>query len=282
MLFQQLDRVGVVKICISSKSEIAKAIRGNVVARGLVHVGEVVLFGSETREKFAKGLLSHYYRSVFRRQWAWQAYGEPHFNIHSGALFSLLEGKLEKGIYTFTRAFLSAEIIVEGDQVLDIGCGDGGLTKRFYAPRAAHVDAIDIEPSAIEYAVKHNSALNISYRQLDAVAEPFPKMAYDLIIFDGAIGHFTRDGSAAVLKKISSALGDRGVFCGSESIGVEGKDHLQIFSTPDDLRSLLQEQFKHVRLKQQKYPVEFVPNGRFEAYWRCSNAEGRLDELDWT
>jgi SAM-dependent methyltransferase len=271
-----------VKIDISSKSAIAKAIRGSVVARSLGHFAEVVLFGSEIREKFAKGLLSHYYRSIFRRQWAWQAYGEPHFSIHTGALFSLLDGRLDKGIYTFTRAFLSAEIIGEGTEVLDIGCGDGALTKRFYAPRAAHVDAIDIEPSAIEYAVKHNSASNISYRQLDAVTEPFPKTAYDLIIFDGAIGHFTRDGSAAVLEKISSALRDGGVFCGSESIGVEGKDHLQIFSTPDELRSLLQEQFKHVRLKQQKYPVEFVPNGRFEAYWRCSNADGRLDELDWT
>jgi 2-polyprenyl-3-methyl-5-hydroxy-6-metoxy-1,4-benzoquinol methylase len=279
---QCVDEVVVVKISKTSKSAIAKAIRGNVAARSLAHFGEVVLFGSETREKFAKGLLSHYYRSVFRRQWAWQAYGEPHFSIHSGALFGLLDGKLDKGIYAFTRAFLSAEIIGEGDRVLDIGCGDGGLTKRFYAPRAAHVDAIDIEPSAIDYAVKHNSAPNISYRQLDAVTEQFPKPAYDVIIFDGAIGHFSREGSAAVLRKISGALEDRGVFCGSESIGVEGKDHLQIFSTPDDLRSLLQEQFKHVRLKQQKYPVEFVANGRLEAYWRCSNADGRLDELDWT
>jgi 2-polyprenyl-3-methyl-5-hydroxy-6-metoxy-1,4-benzoquinol methylase len=265
----------------SAKSAIARAIRGNVAARSLAHLGEVAIFGSEAREKFAKGLLSHYYRSVFRRQWAWQVYGEPHFSIHSGSLFNLLDGELGKGIYAFTRAFLSAEIVGDGDNVLDVGCGDGGLTKRFYAPRAAHVDAIDIEPSAIDYAVKHNSASNVSYRRLNAVAESFPKPTYDVIILDGAIGHFTREGSAAVLQKISSALAPRGVFCGSESIGLENQDHLQIFSTLDDLRSLLQEQFKHVRLKQQKYSVEFVPDGRLEAYWRCSNADGRLEELDW-
>jgi SAM-dependent methyltransferase len=265
----------------SSRSAIVKAIRGNVIARNLAHFAEVAIFGTEIREKFAKGLLSHYYRSSFRRQWAWQLYGEPHFSIHSGALFSLLDGQMGQGIYSLTRAFLSAEIIREGDHVLDIGCGDGGLTKRFYAPRAAHVDAVDIEESAIKYAAKHNLAPNISYHRLDAVIEPFPRSSYDVIIFDGAIGHFTREGSAAVLKKILSALVPSGVFCGSESIGPEGHDHMQMFQTCDDLRSLLQEQFKYVRIKQQKYPVQLMSNDRAEAYWRCSNADGRLDEIDW-
>jgi SAM-dependent methyltransferase len=263
------------------KSAIAKAVRRNIVLRNFAHFVEAAIFGSEIRESLAKGILSQYYRSTFRRQWAWQVYGEPHFSIHSGALFSLLNGQIGQGIYTFTRAFLSAEIISEGDHVLDIGCGDGGLTKRFYAPRAAHVDAIDIEESAIDYAGKRNSAPNISYRRLDAVLEPFPRSSYDVIIFDGAIGHFTREGSAVVLKKISSALAPGGVFCGSESLGTEGQDHLQVFRTCDDLRSLLLEQFGHVRVKQQKYPIHTMSNDRIEAYWRCSNADGRLDELDW-
>ena len=269
------------KIGKSAKSAIARAIRGNDVARNLAHLGEIAIFGSELREKLAKGLLSHYYRSVFRRQWAWQVYGEPHFSLHSGALFSLLDGQIGQGIYALMRAFLSAEIIREKDYVLDIGCGDGALTKRFYAPRAAHVDAIDIEESAVRYAIKHNPASNISYRRLDAVTEPFPRPTYDVIIFDGAIGHFTREGSAAVLEKISSALAPSGVFCGSESIGPEGHDHLQIFQTSDDLRSLLKERFRHVRVKQQKYALQSMADDRMEAYWRCSNVDGRLDELDW-
>ncbi|WP_155253692.1 class I SAM-dependent methyltransferase [Bradyrhizobium japonicum] len=265
----------------STKSAIARTIRANPIARKLAHLAEVALFGSEIREIFAKGLLAKYYRSMFRRQWAWQVYGEPHFSIHSGAFFGLLNGDLGQGIYAFTRAFLSAEIIREGDNVLDIGCGDGSFTKRFYAPRSALVDAIDIEESAISYATTHNGAVNISYRRLDAVNEPFPRLGYDVIIFDGAIGHFTREGSSAVLEKISSALAPQGVFCGSESIGPEGPDHLQIFQTIDDLRSLLQERFRHVRVKQQRYPVELMANDRIEAYWRCANADGVLDEFDW-
>jgi SAM-dependent methyltransferase len=268
----------VVKI---DKAAIARAVRGNALTRNLAHLGELAAFGSELREKLARGLLSQYYRSVFRRHWVWQVHGEPHFSLHTVSLFDLLDGRMGQGIYSLTRAFLSAEIIREGDHVLDIGCGDGALTKRFYAPRAAHVDAVDIEESAISYAIRHNPASNISYRRLDAVNEPFPRQAYDVIVFDGAIGHFTREGSAAVLKKISSALAPRGVFCGSESIGPEGHDHLQVFATLDDLRSLLAEQFGHVRVKQQEYPLPSSSWRRIEGYWRCSNGDGRLEELDW-
>jgi SAM-dependent methyltransferase len=265
----------------SSKSAIARAVRKNFIARNLAHVAELMVFGSQIREQLAKRVLSSYYASVFRRQWAWQVYGEPHFSIHSKGLFSLFDGKAGEGVYAFSRAFLSADVVSKQATVLDIGCGDGALTKRFYAPKAAHVDAVDIEESAVNYAVRHNSARNISYRRLDAIAEPFPRSGYDLIVFDGAIGHFNREGSEAVLKKISSALAPRGVFCGSESLGKEGHDHLQVFETSDDLRSLLGAHFKHVRIKQNEYPVEFVSGNRIEAYWRCSNADGRLEELDW-
>ncbi|MDA9519247.1 hypothetical protein XI06_02510 [Bradyrhizobium sp. CCBAU 11434] len=269
------------KIDKSFKSRIARAVRESLIARNAAHFAELMLFGSEIRAGLAKRIISSYYSSVFRRQWAWQVYGEPHFSIHAGALFSLFDGNLNAGVYSFTRAFLSAEIIRDGAKVLDIGCGDGALTKRFYAPRAGYVDAVDIEDSAIQYAVRHNSAPNISYRRLDAVIEAFPRSSYDLIIFDGAIGHFTREGSMEVLKKISAALAQDGIFCGSESLGPEGQDHLQIFNTQDDLRALLRQQFKHVRIKQQKYPLASLAGGRIEAYWRCSNADGRLEELDW-
>jgi 2-polyprenyl-3-methyl-5-hydroxy-6-metoxy-1,4-benzoquinol methylase len=269
------------KISKLTKSAVAKAVRNNLIMRNLAHFVEVVLFGTELRERLARGVLSIYYGSVFRRQWAWQVYGEPHYSIHSVALFALFDGRIGQGLYTFARAFLSAEIIGKQANVLDIGCGDGALTRRFYAPRAAHVDAVDIEESAIRYAVRHNSAPNISYCRLDAVVEGFPRSNYDVIIFDGAIGHFTREGSEAVLKKISYALAPGGVFCGSESVGREGRDHLQIFETSDDLRALLRKQFKHVRVKQQEYPVQFLSGNRIEAFWRCSNTDRRLEELDW-
>jgi cyclopropane fatty-acyl-phospholipid synthase-like methyltransferase len=31
----------------------------------------------------------------------------------------------------------------EGSRLLDIGCGDGFFTKRFFATRCAHIDTVD-------------------------------------------------------------------------------------------------------------------------------------------
>lgn len=58
--------------------------------------------------------------------------------------------------------------------MLDIGCGDGLFTKRFFASGAAQVDGIDIEPSAIETARAGKAAPDITYHLLDATSDPFP------------------------------------------------------------------------------------------------------------
>jgi 2-polyprenyl-3-methyl-5-hydroxy-6-metoxy-1,4-benzoquinol methylase len=79
--------------------------------------------------------------------------------------------------FSLFRGLYCAEIIRDGDVVLDVGCGDGSLTKRFLAARAFHVDAIDIEPSAIACASSHNRAPNITYTVLDAVKDPLPAPA---------------------------------------------------------------------------------------------------------
>jgi SAM-dependent methyltransferase len=257
------------------------AVRRNAPARWLANAAETVVFGTGLRERAAKAILSQYYSSDFRRHWVWQIDGEPHYSRHNGLLFHLMAGDADHSVYGLARAFHSAELIRNGDEILDIGCGDGSLTKRFYAPRARHVDAVDIEDTAIAYSRKHNAAPNISYALLDAVNAPFPRIAYDLIVFDGAIGHFSREGSIAVLGKIAQALKPGGVFCGSESLGREGHDHLQFFDTADDLSALLNERFSHVRLKAQNYPLPGLPEGRTEAYWRCANSKERLDAAEW-
>jgi SAM-dependent methyltransferase len=249
------------------------------LARALVHSVESVLFGTYVRERLLKALLRAYYRSLFRRQWIWRIYGGPHFTLHSINLFNVLDGRSGQLIYNLYRAFLSSEIIEPGHVVLDIGCGDGALTKRFYAPRASRVDAIDVEDSAIRYARSNNAAPNIVYQRLDAVLQPFPDTQYDVIVLDGALGHFAPEAGVSLLRKISAALKPEGVFCGSESLGLEGEDHLQYFGDLDDLRSMLLHGFQVVRVRQQRYelPSGFV---RREAYWRAANADV-LDRWEW-
>jgi 2-polyprenyl-3-methyl-5-hydroxy-6-metoxy-1,4-benzoquinol methylase len=250
--------------------------------RKVAEWSERTLFGGERRESFVKSVLLAHYESRFRRQWKWQAYGAPHFEDTSYILFRLFAGEFGEGVYHLTRAMLSAEAVTDGAVILDIGCGDGGFTKRFLAPKASHVDAIDIEPSAIEWASLHNAAPNISYALSDAIQEPFPRNNYDLIVFDGAIGHISKSDSDVLLMKIADNLNPGGLFVGSESLGREGHDHLQFFDDLGSLRALFSPYFSAVRLKKTRYYINDGTYLRTEAYWRCALNEEAAKANSWT
>ena len=69
---------------------------------------------------------------------------------------------------------------------------------------------------------------------------------------------------------------------GSESLGIEGEDHLQFFHSLDELNILFKKHFKHVYLKEITYPLKWAGNFlRREAYWRCSNSMEYLNVSDW-
>jgi SAM-dependent methyltransferase len=242
---------------------------------------EGILWGGEFRERALIGLLRRYYESRFRRQWQLSEQ-PPHFFDQRISFFRFGFGEETVGPYSFSRGFFSAEVIEEGDQLLDIGCGDGFFARRFFGERCDHIDAIDIESTAIAAAITRNSAPNITYHLLDAVNQPFPRAAYEVIVWDGALGHFSPDVTQAVLRKIRQSLSPDGVFVGSESLGREGSDHLQFFRSLDDLHRLFQPYFEHIQLRQCSYRGGFGGDFvREEAYWRCSNSSKRLQKSSW-
>ena len=55
---------------------------------------------------------------------------------------------------------------LEGKTILDIGCGMGQHAKQYAGMGAKSVLGIDISAKMLEYAREHNSADNITYRQL--------------------------------------------------------------------------------------------------------------------
>ena len=55
---------------------------------------------------------------------------------------------------------------LEGKTVLDIGCGMGQHAKQYSVMGAESVLGIDISAKMLEYAREHNSADNVTYRQL--------------------------------------------------------------------------------------------------------------------
>ena len=85
------------------------------------------------------------------------------------------------GAFPFLRGFFAQMAVNEGDKVLDISCGDGFFSKRFFSTKASHVDAFDIEAYAIEMANRYADS-KVSYFVRDAIADPFPSDGYDVVI----------------------------------------------------------------------------------------------------
>ena len=251
--------------------------------RRMSYLKEYILGGGELRESILLKLLGHHYSSVYRRQWQFSD-EDPHFSDNRVSMFGFAFRGRISGPGSLYRGFLSSEVIRDKDTLLDIGCGDGFFTARFFSVRCSHVDAVDIEPTAIEAARKHNPAVNIDYHLLDAVNQRFPRDQYDVIVWDGALGHFAPATTHHMFQKISRHLAPDGIFVGSESLGVEGSDHLQFFHSLDDLYLLLKPYFKCVELRSIDYNINVGlanESYRREGFWRCSNDSKRLDDNHW-
>ncbi len=247
--------------------------------RAVLRTLEGVVWGGTMRQRLLLRLLEGHIASVKRRDWIWsEPERAPHFFDHRLGMIEVALGPVTPMGYL--RGYLTAETVGPRDVLLDIGCGDGFFARRFYAPRCAAVDAIDIDEQAIRSAHRHHAGANVTYARLDAVLEPFPRDHYDVVVWDGALGHFSAEDSQRVLAKVSRSLSPSGVFVGSESLGSEGADHLQFFSDLAELRELLEAQFAHVLLRLVDYEL---PGGlaRREAFWRCATSERGLRRGAW-
>ena len=243
---------------------------------------ERIIFGGRFTEVILVKLLGMHYRSLFRRDWAW-SHEQPHFFSHRIGFFDFIYGDTGSSVFPYYRGFFVSELIRDTDRLLDIGCGDGFFTKRFYSRRCSHIDAIDIEPTAIADASSQNASPKIRYQLLDAVNTPFPSDNYNVVVWDGAMGHFAADTTHVMLAKIVRVLDEDGIFAGSESLGFEGHDHLQFFESIQDLDKLFSQHFAYRAYRVIEYDTPFSPGMlRQEAYWRCSATSLRMNESGWT
>lgn len=240
-----------------------------------------LLWGGRIREELFIWFLRRHYESLFKRLWQLNK-TRPHFTYHRLAWFLFGFGAKQMHPYQLFRAFYTAEVLRPTDIVLDLGCGDGFFTKHFLGSQCAQIDAIDIDAAAIRNAKRENQGRNVAYYLADAVKDPFPRSTYDVIVWNSAIGHFSASDSKIVLEKIRTALSPQGIFVGSESLGREGHDHLQLFESAPDLAAVLNGQFANVWTKTLQYCVFNTKFVRNEAYWRCANSSARLTESNWS
>lgn len=233
------------------------------------------------REQVLVDLLDRHFQVKHRLDWE-LSQEAPHFYDFRSGVFTFGFGSAPPSSHTLDRAAMARDTFADGDSVLDIGCGDGFFTHRFYSDRAGRIDAIDVEESAIAHAERYHAHPKINYVKCDAVAEPFPAGSYDAVIWNGAIGHFSEADTAIVLRKIRACLGPSGVFAGSESLGMEGHDHHQFFSDEFAVQELFKPYFRYVATWTVNYTIGQQRNfARREVFWRCSDSRESLMRDAW-
>lgn len=79
-----------------------------------------------------------------------------------------------------TRA-LSTIVDFTGKDVIEVGCGDGRLTRR-YAAGAASVYAIDPRQDDIRVARREVRSKTVRFAVADITTDPIPDRAYDLAV----------------------------------------------------------------------------------------------------
>lgn len=241
---------------------------------------EAACFGGRRTESALIRALGWHYKSRFRRDWKWST-KYPKFSGSRIGAYNFGLGLNIAGAYPMFRGFYSAEVIRDGDNVLDISCGDGFFARRFFCAKAAHVDAIDINEEALSQAKAHNAGPNISYHLVDAVVQPFPRSQYDVIVWDAAIKYFPANSIDDMVLKIRNAMPDHGIFVGSVPLGEEGgHEHNVFYSDMSDLDALFRSSFRFRKFRVIDYKIG-PQSWRREAYWRCSNDESRIENLSW-
>lgn len=144
-------------------------------------------------------------------------------------------------------------------RVLELCCGDGFMTYHFYSSQASSITAIDFDPSAIASARRNCSAPNIAFR-LGDIRRDMPAGAFDNIIWDAAIEHFTEDEITALMSGIRDRLAPGGILSGytivePEHGGTHLHQHEYEFHDKEDLLRFLTPWFANVQVFQTEFPA---------------------------
>lgn len=136
--------------------------------------------------------------------------------------------------------------------ILELGCGNGFYTKKFYAIVSdAKVYACDFEKSALRRA-EYDKPENVTFIYAD-ITNNMPIIdGVTNIIWDACINFFTTEVQEKLLKQIADRLDETGgVLSGSGVLTDDRKmwreyDHL--FQSEDEVKDLMLKYFKYVRV----------------------------------
>jgi 2-polyprenyl-3-methyl-5-hydroxy-6-metoxy-1,4-benzoquinol methylase len=142
----------------------------------------------------------------------------------------------------------SRESIRPGGTVLDLCCGDGFFSHRFYSTVAGSIEAVDVDPIAIAHARRYHQLPNIHFEVCDVVRDALPVAAYDTVIWDGAIEHFSEAEIVVVLERLAKLLVPGGLIHGMTVMATglsQSPFHEHEFGSREQLEQLLTTVFPH-------------------------------------
>lgn len=122
------------------------------------------------------------------------------------------------------RGFAPMKHITSESRVLDLCSGDGFYAGAFYGRVAKIVHGLDRDKRAISHAKFYHMSDNVKFFHQD-VFEEWPQLKYDVIVCMAAIEHFSATQADELLRKVSSALSEDGVFIGSTIITTDPNKH---------------------------------------------------------
>ncbi|PSL56124.1 methyltransferase family protein [Saccharothrix carnea] len=142
---------------------------------------------------------------------AWNGYEGEHWAEHHDRYDAVNSG--------FNDTLLTAAAIGPQDRVLDLGCGNGRIS-RLAARRAAHVTGIDLSgPMLARARMTAVGAPNMTFVQGDAQVFPFPPHAFDVAVSRFGVMFFA--DPVAAFTNVRGALrpGGRLVFLSMRDLG---------------------------------------------------------------
>jgi SAM-dependent methyltransferase len=198
-------------------------------------------------------LAGRFLAMAYVKAWDWQ---NLHWFDHR---FDGLYGK--KVWYWQERGVLGAQIVRQTDKVLDLCCGDGFYDRIYLSARAKHIDALDLDPSAIRLAKSQNLSENLHFYKQNVVTDAFPGTNYNLILCFSALQQLNDAELNVVFAKVKAALELKGTFFGSVSLIPQNA----VLHTEEQVRNYLSRYFNITETYLSPWP-----KGRIECYFRCS------------
>ena len=102
--------------------------------------------------------------------------------------------KNPNNVHFAVTASLARMYLKKGDNVLDIGCGEGTISYLFFSDIAGNIDAFDVSEAAMRVAKEsYGDTKNINFINSSPLDYKFKDNTYDIIFCSDAVDYFTNN-----------------------------------------------------------------------------------------